>query len=74
MTGALDPPVEEEPVNVDFNTFKPSQTFPEASTCNSQLWIPLGNKTLEQFQQAFRVALENFREGFGADAGVKQNK
>ncbi|KAK3607154.1 hypothetical protein CHS0354_005283 [Potamilus streckersoni] len=67
ITGSLDPTLEEEDIQLEFNTFKRSQILPESRTCTTKLWIPLGNKTLPDFKKSFQTALENGRRGYGLD-------
>lgn len=65
ITGTVDPPVEEESIEVDFNSFNKSQKFPEANTCNSKLWVPQGNTSSAEFKKSVRSALDNAKQGFG---------
>lgn len=65
VTGSVDPPVEEEAITVVFNLYKTSQKYLEARTCNSELILPQGNKTVEEFTTSITQALEMSKQGFG---------
>jgi hypothetical protein len=65
ITGAADPPVEEETISVEFNSLKQTQKFPEANTCSSKLWIPVGNSNMNEFKKSVKYALDHAKQGFG---------
>lgn len=59
ITNLMDPPVNAEQLSVSFNREKPTMKYPDANVCASNLIIPLGNNSFEEFKESFSVALTN---------------
>ncbi|KAH3775622.1 E3 ubiquitin-protein ligase etc-1-like [Dreissena polymorpha] len=66
-TGSADPPVADESISMEFNSYDHTLTLPSASTCSSLFRIPLGNRTSIDFKRSMKTALDNARFGFGAE-------
>ncbi|KAL3868386.1 hypothetical protein ACJMK2_041197 [Sinanodonta woodiana] len=64
ITGMSELPVEELPLEVEFNRTNPKSQLPEALTCIQCLRIPLGNETQVQFISSFKTAISLGRYGF----------
>ncbi|KAK3607155.1 hypothetical protein CHS0354_005284 [Potamilus streckersoni] len=66
ITGMSEPPVEDLPIEVEFNRTNPKSQLPEALTCIQCLRIPLGNDTQVQFISSFNKAMSMGRYGFSS--------
>jgi hypothetical protein len=58
-------PVEDIPIEVEFNRAHKSAELPEAITCIQRLKIPLGNDSPIALYASFHKALSVGRYGFG---------
>ncbi|XP_063401033.1 uncharacterized protein LOC134685308 isoform X1 [Mytilus trossulus] len=57
ITNLNDPPLEEESLEVIFNTHNPDRLLPESYTCLNRLLLPLGNKDINHFRESFFKAI-----------------
>lgn len=57
ITNLYDPPLEEESMEVIFNTHNPDRLLPESYTCLNRLLLPLGNKDINHFRESFFKAI-----------------
>lgn len=57
ITNLNDPPIVEEAIDVRFNRHRPESTLPESQTCLNVLLLPLGNKDVDSFKDAFWTAI-----------------
>jgi hypothetical protein len=48
-----DPPIEEESLEVRFNTHNPDRILPKSYTCLNILILPLANKDVDSFKDSF---------------------
>ncbi|XP_052065694.1 uncharacterized protein LOC127705419 isoform X2 [Mytilus californianus] len=57
VTNLNDPPLEEESMEIIFNTQNPDRLLPESYTCLNRLLLPLGNKDINHFKESFFKAI-----------------
>lgn len=64
MTGMSSLPVDDIPLETQFNRVNRSAVLPEAVTCIQRLLIPLGNSSQMEFTSSFYKALSTGKYGF----------